>query len=210
MQRPTPLVQPNRISLVDLNETPSEARVGGGGLFHGTPRFLWVHVDLSPATTSRGRVVFTTPVLTPVGGMAKSDWPTPRFGMRLLGPESKFPIAHLSLASGLHQQIVYGCGGRDVAGVVIGGVIYRHSTADWGPVSDTDAMLNNYLLAYRGVRRAPHHVISLHVAGGVWVRATTNLQDGRTAVRAADVNEMPKPRRPHGHVARQDHQRGRR
>ena len=136
--------------------------------------------------------------------MRKGVYPYPSLGKPFLGPGSKFGIAHLRLASGLHEQIVDRCGDRDVAGVVIGGVIYRHTCADHGPISDEDATLNAVLLDHRGERAGPHQIVSLHVAGGVWVRLTTSLTTGETAVRAADAKEVAKARDAQRPVARKD------
>lgn len=92
-------------------------------------------------------------------------------------------ITSFRLEDRLYQRLLAACGVYSAVRWSVDHVLRRHALGDYGHVSDEDRVLNDYVLDAAFRRPPARHVVSVHPAGSLWVRISTDLATGETTIR---------------------------
>jgi hypothetical protein len=109
--------------------------------------------------------------------------PPPPHGRQTRRLTPKFRITSVHVEDGLDRRLLGVCGVGSAVRWIVGNAVHRHACGVYGPIAREDRILNAYLLAAPVEHSAPHHVVSVHPVGTVWLQISTVLGTGETTVR---------------------------
>src|SRR5688500_4031282 len=96
-----------------------------------------------------------------------------------------FELGDLLTEEGVFKRLLEVCGSESERGLTLGALLHLHRCGNYGSVTSTDRIVNEYVINQIFRTAATGHVISLHQIGPLWLRLSTNLAASQTTIRLA-------------------------